>query len=544
MKKKIYMKQSEEQRMSAYIFKRSDVKRKGAGILMLCALLFLLPGENRAYNSEEHKLIADLGVAGAKISGVKLPPHLELKIVNKSYYVQGYKYAKNLAVGFSTNDQNDYDKDKKGVQDNCYWTGFGQLKYNKAIWIPQITPVPLPNSIPGKVFNIPTYAGSRVKQYTFGELVALYGDYRRSNYSKQPDQCYLTNADVDTIHFSRGTRLYKKYCPAPVPGYAYLRSIGSGLVPPFGEVANASSNTANDDEYNEAGWWGDEMLRIANVNDWHFSNGAVAWYTGLHRLALYYVNKATLDPRYWVQALHYEANALHALTDLFAFGHVVTNRGETSYGIMKSNDLLNKNVYLWMENVIKMGGGVRLSNGKISSTAILPDISDRTVQRNSFLKSYRGTWALRARREQKYHDYFNDKGAKVRNLHGAKFYIFGDGKLHKMDQHAHNQISQAVKVSVQSLFDAYESLQKRKIKLADLIKPGSFVFEALKYIPVYIEKDPDKYFLGRWTLYAKAIDQITGAGKVPRDWDKCKIPYLSGKDYSWPAKHSKKCTEF
>jgi hypothetical protein len=537
MKEKKYMKQSEEQRMSAHILKRSDVKRKGAGILMLCALLLLIPGENRAYNSEEHKLIADLGASEINISGAVLASHIELKKVGKNFYLRGYEYAKNLAVGFMTNNQKDYDKYKKGVQDNCYWTGFGQLKYNKAIWIPE-------KGIPGTVFYIPTYTGSQSKQFTFGELVAVYGDYRRSNYSKQPDKCYLTDADIESIQFSRGTRLYKKYCPNPVPSYAYLRFIGSGLVPPFGDVGNTSSNTANDDEYSEAGWWGDEMLRIANVNDWHFSNGAVAWYTGLHRLALYYVNKAVQDPRYWVQALHYEANALHALTDLFAFGHVVTNRGETSYGIMKSNDLLNKNVYLWMENVIKMGGGVRLANGKISSTANLPDISDRTVQRNSFLKSYRGTWALRARREQKYHDYFNKNGAKVRNLHGAKFYIYGDGKLHIMDNHAQNQISQAVKVSVQSLFDAYESLQKRKIKLADLVKPGSFVFEALKYIPVYIEKDPDKYFLGRWTLYAKAIDQITGAGKVPRDWDKCKIPYLSGKDYSWPAKHSKKCTEF
>src|SRR5207244_2300265 len=112
--------------------------------------------------------------------------------------------------------------------------------------------------------------------------------------------------------------------PAPVVASDYLAGIGSGLWPPFGSLGDVTSNTADTEQDTfEAGWWGDEMMRIAAINDWHFSSAALAWYIGMHRMALKYVALAVHDPVYWNHALHYEANALHSLTDLFAFGHVV-----------------------------------------------------------------------------------------------------------------------------------------------------------------------------------------------------------------------------
>lgn len=85
--------------------------------------------------------------------------------------------------------------------------------------------------------------------------------------------------------------------------HEYLEAIASGLQPPHGTFANEVSNTASLHEYDEASWWGDHMLRLANVNDWHFGNTAVAWYTGMHRLALLYVKEAIKDPKQWMRAL-------------------------------------------------------------------------------------------------------------------------------------------------------------------------------------------------------------------------------------------------
>jgi hypothetical protein len=71
---------------------------------------------------------------------------------------------------------------------------------------------------------------------------------------------------------------------------------------------------------------------------------------------------------------------------------------------------------------------------------------------------------------------------------------------------------------------------------------GSSFFEALKYIPVYIDTDDYSYFLGRWALYANFIDELTGANVVPANWASCKIPFLSGKNWTWPETQSSKCT--
>jgi hypothetical protein len=247
-----------------------------------------------------------------------------------------------------------------------------------------------------------------------------------------------------------------------------------------------------------------------------------------------------------MRALHYEANALHSLTDLFAFGHVVTNRDETTYGIMKDASLLGNGGYLWMENVIRMGGGSRSGTGKVAPTAILPGIRDVAGIRNEFVKSYRGTWLARANDERKYHDEFNKTGAQVRNLNGDDFYIFGDKFLNQMFSTgtAVTVLTNAVRTSVQSLIDAHVAL-KQGGSVATIGQAGSSYFAALKFVPVYISRDANGYFPGMWTIYANAVNAITGTNKTLANWDNCQVPYLSGKDgILWPSKPAAACAAF
>jgi hypothetical protein len=230
---------------------------------------------------------------------------------------------------------------------------------------------------------------------------------------------------------------------------------------------------------------------------------------------------------------------------LFAFGHVVTNRGETSFGIMQSKDLLNTTTFKWAENVVGMGGGARNASGRVYLSGALPDIANTAHGRNDLLKSYRGTWANRARNEKTYHDYFNKTGATVRNLKGNKFFIYGDGKLHLMEQDAQNQISEAVRSSVQSLFDAYQQIADQGKSINEIGATGSSFFAALQYIPVYIDDDENSYFKGRWTSYALFASNVSGSDKTLKNFANCQAPYLSGKDLIfWPKDHLEKCTDF
>jgi hypothetical protein len=163
--------------------------------------------------------------------------------------------------------------------------------------------------------------------------------------------------------------------------------------------------------------------------------------------------------------------------------------------------------------------------------------------RNDFLASYRDTWAGRSKGEKSYHDYFNRQGATVRNLKGTKFTIHGDGMLHSMSEDAQQQIASAVHTSVQSLLDSYTLLKSGK-SIDDIAATGSSYFSALKWVPVYIERDVDNYFLGMVTRYADAVNEISGAGHSTSHWANCQIPYLSGKDVTWPSKRKTPCTSF
>ena len=518
------------------------MKKQSFHAVAIGSLIYLgIYPDVHAFNSEEHKLITDLAVEAISIPTdvtTNFPSEVSTLGTGQVDYLAFLKEAKDLAVGFDTNNQNDYDKYEPNVQDNCYWTSYGQLEYNRYIHIPDVT------EVPSTELSVSTKTSSTQKHFSLGELSALYGDYRRTTHCSAAGSCYLTNADTPNVSFERGNVFNENYyCPDTVSADIYLRYIGSGVVPPFGTLGNSVSNSANDDEYHEASWWGDEMIRIANVNDWHFSNAAVAWYIGAHRLALDYANLARVNPQYWVNALHYEASALHSLVDLFAFGHVVTSRGESSHGIMKNENLDNHSAYQWMEQVISLGGGQRASNGKVTATSTLPAVAETAPPRNDFMASDRGTWTLWANTERSLHDTHNDSGATVKNLNGTEFYSSGDGKLKNLSGVDRQVIIDAVKASVESLFTAYVDLQAGTRTLAEITASGSASFNALTYLPAYIVSDSSQQFTGRWTRYAKAIDEVTGTNALPTNWEDCIAPYLYGNRDS-ASTSSQACTTF
>ena len=516
-----------------------------------------------AYNSEEHRLIVDQAIDSVILPDlVKFPDGISLRPIGQRAYVDYYRAAKDFAVGFDTNDSSAFNPNKGAVQDNCYYTkgtitvpGVGKIDdpwhqpaYNKKIY------VPAERQAPAKVLSVPAYnTGAAHGGFTMGQLAALYGDYRKTTYCDGSGRCFLTQGEVGEITFTKGNAWQTgTYCPDKINAGRYLQHIGSGLVPPFGGLGNSTRNTADDNEYGEAGWWGDEMLRIANINYWHFSNAAIAWYTGLHRLALLYADSARGDSTYWAKALHYEANALHSLTDLFAFGHVVTSREETSLGIMKDMGVSAHPANRWMLNVIRVGGGT-WSGNKVSVSGGTVPITDVPAVRNDFMATYTykialngvTNWVLYANKEREYHDDFNQLGARVRNFNGDEFQVLGDGRMSTMlNNIAAGVMRNAVRTSVQSLFDAHVELRQGKRGVADIGAAGSAYFGALKYVPVFIVRDNGGFFNGNWTRYAAAVQAITGVNKTLTDWDRCQARYLSGADKTDLTRPAGTCTQF
>ncbi|MEK7316428.1 MAG: hypothetical protein AAB011_09620 [Candidatus Eisenbacteria bacterium] len=530
-------------------------------VLVLLLAILLSPSGNGAlaFNSEEHKLIADLGASQVLIPpGISLPASVQKKTLSGPLeYIRVFRDAKAFAVGVPDNSTGESAtrlenlKQKAtirvtpGLQDECYPApAFSQRAYNMNIRVPS------KNEAPTKILYVGAVTGKSVEPFSFGELVALYGDYRSTVFADASGNCYLTNRSTDLVRFPKprgeGAREalgLPTECRDPVSASKYLRYIASGLVPPERIIRDTASSP---DACGEAGWWGDEMLRIANVNDWHFSSAGIAWYVGMHRLALHYVDKARTNPDYWATALHYEASALHSLTDLFALGHVVANRDETTFGFLLDNGARSTEPQNWKERVIAIGGGRRaierdalrkedrVGEGRISlDTGWLEPITELKTIRDEALPTGRkdlAGWLRRANKERKYHNNFNESGGSVKNLDGVEFTIYGDGKLHEMDGAARKQITEAVRKSVQSLMISSEALKAGK-PVREIGSPGSPYFAALRHVPVFIvESKFRRDMTNQWARYAMFVDQLTGAGVVPADWETYSIPYLGGED--------------
>lgn len=545
----------------------------------------------RSFNSEEHKLLGELGAAGIIAPEGFFPLGVAFFNITKAEDLAAYTSAKLFAVGFATNDpESDYDEDLKKAQDNSYYTGFGQsgalddpFEGNLWMWIPP------EDYLVERRLEL-TMGEDPTARLTFGQLVAFYGDFRKTPYCVD-GACYVTNADTPMTSFEAGKDWFLNpfnngWRPDPMPTSTYIQYIASGLWPPYGSGGNALSNTADDTEYEEAGWWGDELLRNAAVNDWHFATGALSWYVGMHRLAIHYAQLAVQDPNYWATALHYEANAVHSYTDLFAFGHVMTHRDAASYGIVEEEGggLIEGETYQWMQAVMSMGGAQRVESdckglGNFtcrrleypSGTVVLPELQEPPHGRLDFLPAYApGAWTNWTLKEKRYHTAFNAAGACVRNLRGEAYFTYGDSRLRFMvpnqvqtqstlcgvgTRDAMGVIADGVKASLQSLFDAYQAAAAGQV-VEDT--PGSPIFAALAYLPAFVISNPNDaitslagitfdygsgHFTGRWVTYAGPMEVLAGTSTLPGAWNACAVPYIDGGE-SLPDEDQPACTAF
>jgi len=122
---------------------------------------------------------------------------------------------------------------------------------------------------------------NEVEQFSFGDLVAIYGDYAEGF------------NDVNDADFGKRAAGLKQI-------------VGGGRVSDFPDELKI-------------------LLSLAANNANHFSLRAAQAYVRNHRQALLF---APQKDRLW-QALHYEALALHSFTDDFALGHMLESRQST-----------------------------------------------------------------------------------------------------------------------------------------------------------------------------------------------------------------------
>ncbi|MBS2024615.1 MAG: hypothetical protein JST92_19610 [Deltaproteobacteria bacterium] len=220
---------------------------------------------------------------------------------------------------------------------------------------------------------------------TFGELVERYGDHR------------------DTIDAMLAT---------PPSELKVIK-----------HAADTTGNTYNNPKEQA------NYLGLAAKNITHFGTSAVYTYYLYHQTAIGYAYLAAEnnDPNKMWEALHYEARAVHSLTDLFAPGHLFVDR-------------------TGVQNVI--AGERGLTDGK---TAVA-----RLSALNTWLKgSAQGVYDKYG---PKKHDEFNASGANVKNLAlgDAYWWTYGDGKYYSMNSTGKDGPYSAAVKSVVDLLSAYK----------------------------------------------------------------------------------------
>lgn len=259
--------------------------------------------------------------------------------------------------------------------------------------------------------------------FTFGDLVAMYGDLWRSMTCSEgkTEQCGLM---VDASHFDSARRAALHDFAAgwavhskdlvvqdavSISDHKVHYTAGGKLKSP------AEKPSVNHDVDFTA-----QVVDLALANKNHFSGTALHTYLGLHRQALELARAAAVhraggraaaaDAQWWV-ALHHEAHACHMLTDLFAPGHMVVEREAVANGVFAANAASEpvKQVASWQAAVASRKSSLR---GAALTPLPHPQLLDDAHAMSSGAK-LKGLGLI-----DKFglHDQFNHGGATVVNL--------------------------------------------------------------------------------------------------------------------------------
>lgn len=239
-------------------------------------------------------------------------------------------------------------------------------------------------------------ANRPVGHFTFGQLVGIYADYRKS---------------VDELNDPAQT---------PPKSVAALKSIAA-----TGDYARYPAEESR-------------MLALAYVNASHFSAEAVRTYVRLHREAL---EQAGRGPQELWRALHTEALALHSLTDLFATGHILADRSRTMQQLARDEE--ERRLLLERAEHRSVKGALASFYHRLHATT--EDEKARLLY---------GFYA------NVNHNGLNYHGATLTNLHGDTWRGYGDHRYRLIDggeektTRQREVMKEAVKTSVLAIFEA------------------------------------------------------------------------------------------
>jgi len=396
--------------------------------------------------------------------------------------------------------------------------------------------------------------------FTFGDLVSLYGDFRRiitCDAKPANSDCRLMappkplTANYDAAKFTR--KRYKAMKDLAQGWNFWDDHLFSSQA-----SAVAVTNRGVIEGKNHRGAWSDEFYKIAKGNHWHFGPTALKWYVAMHRQAFFLMSKAAATKnaddrqRFIWKAMHYEAHALHSLTDLFAPGHAMVDRYVTTDKLLAGNKQRSAAFPKWQNNIWKTTFSSGRPEAGLLKNPHLRAVNKANENDLNVITGPNSNTVRNARYESNFHNKFNAAGAEGRNLksgpNGARFIsarprtgmpglwrVFGDGNLYVYKKNRRLNPGQAewaqaaVEDSIRSLFIGYQAVLKggnaKKLSMAPAL------FDALADIPIEMrnvcvdnKKRPKRCFAPdskngtprefRWVSYAPLVLKLLGLNSM------------------------------
>jgi hypothetical protein len=464
-----------------------------------CTALLAISSPSHAFNPEEHKAVGDLGAERA-VSQIRK------EFPAPTLFKYGHEAGEIRMVV-----KGDIPNDPKFNGSFVPREAAHEVKQPLVIWV-------------GKADR------SSGEWFTFGDLVSLYGDFRRiitCDSDQENNDCRLTDP------------------PNPLPSnydeksfqsqrYGAMKDLAQGwnfwddhLLTSQASTVLITNRGVIEGE-NTQGAWSDEFYKIAKGNHWHFGPTALKWYVAMHRQAFFMMAQAAKaksnkqrEQLVW-KALHYEGHALHSLTDLFAPGHMLVDRYASTQTMLKGNHQLDADFPKWQAEIWRTTFESAEPEGGVRSDPIFSGVPKAEENDLDVITGPSSNTVRNSRYESNFHNKFNAAGAEVRSLksrgqtlsHNSivprdelpkSWRAMGDGDMfeyagiRRLNPGQGEWIVATVEDSIRSLFVGYRDVlnggDAAKISMAPVL------FDALASLPIEMrnacvdnEEKPERCF--------------------------------------------------